>query len=233
MFKRKSSTRNEVTGYDVACSLMAQVGISDHAEPADLTEAARWNSLLGQIINGLVGRGEPRDLPKSLKNEIFIYSSLPKLQVEDILLMLEERQTELRASLRRLSNEEQAAEIIEVVKANVDDPQVQQQISEAVSASSKRQAELDIELRAQEESAARELRKAEAHERKWKVRWSLLQREPVAVLVGALLLVGFSIVLVVAMWTHTAVPEVVVNMLLLILGFFFGQTTSGRSKASE
>lgn len=63
---------------------------------------------------------------------------------------------------------------------------------------------------------------------KWKNRMSLLQREPVAVLVGSVLLVVLSGSLIFAMFFHTPIPEVLSSMVLLILGYFFGQTTSGK-----
>ncbi len=54
----------------------------------------------------------------------------------------------------------------------------------------------------------------------------MLEREPAAVLVGGVLLVVISIALIVAMFAHTPVPEIVSSGFLLILGFFFGQNSS-------
>jgi CheY-like chemotaxis protein len=61
---------------------------------------------------------------------------------------------------------------------------------------------------------------------------SFLARESMASIVGGLLLVVLSVALIVAMFTNTAPPEVVVNAFLLILGYFFGQSAA-RSRGSK
>lgn len=135
--------------------------------------------------------------------------------------------------LEAASRREEREEIRDAVTAAIADPDQSRQLLEQLIEISRNREVSDATLREQLAPAVLEVHKADARDRKWKLWWSLLQREPVAVLVGALLLVGFSGVIVVAMWTHTSVPEVVVNMVLLILGFFFGQTTSGKDKSGE
>ncbi len=63
------------------------------------------------------------------------------------------------------------------------------------------------------------------------MRKSMLEREPAAVLIGGLLLLILTGTLIVGMFTSTEIPEILGNSFLLILGFFFGQTThrGGRS----
>ncbi|WP_432830683.1 hypothetical protein [Dactylosporangium sp. CA-092794] len=70
-------------------------------------------------------------------------------------------------------------------------------------------------------------------ERKWRMRRSLLEREPVAALIGAIILVAIAVALIVGMFAKVAVPEVLANAFLVILGFFFGQPTSGGKAAPE
>jgi uncharacterized membrane protein len=51
-----------------------------------------------------------------------------------------------------------------------------------------------------------------------------------ATLIGAVLLVVLTVVLVIAMFTRTTVPELISNAFLIILGYFFGQASSGKAK---
>ncbi|MEU0542873.1 hypothetical protein ABZ319_23675 [Nocardia sp. NPDC005978] len=143
------------------------------------------------------------------------------------------RKQQLELALASRAAEEQVAKVKERLEHRVSDLDVREELSELLTEAQRRQSELDALLKEAGAVQDREIRNVEIQERRWKMRWSLLQREPVAVLVGALLLVVFSGVVVVAMWTHTDVPEVVINMLLLILGFFFGQSSSGKGNSSE
>jgi len=70
------------------------------------------------------------------------------------------------------------------------------------------------------------LLQVELQERKSAIYRSFLERESVASVVGALLLLGLGAALIVAMFTHTVTTEVVTNSFLLVLGYFFGQATT-------
>lgn len=134
----------------------------------------------------------------------------------------------LHSHLRKATTERELSGIRDLIEETITDPATRRKVEERIDQASDAVAEADASEQARE--AAFELERAKGiqdiRERRWRMWWSLLQREPIAVLVGAVLLIGFSVVLVVAMWTHTEVPEVVLNMILLILGFFFGQSTA-------
>jgi uncharacterized membrane protein len=66
----------------------------------------------------------------------------------------------------------------------------------------------------------------EIDERRSAIRRSWIERESIASIVGAFLLLTLGLTLVVAMFTGTAPTEVVTSGFLLILGYFFGQATS-------
>lgn len=83
-----------------------------------------------------------------------------------------------------------------------------------------------------EEDRHRVLLELERFERRSKVWQRFLERESVATIVGALLLVMLAIVLTIAMFTNVAVSAVISNSFLLILGYFFGQTVA-RGARSE
>ncbi|MEV0467057.1 hypothetical protein AB0I30_21080 [Nocardia tengchongensis] len=125
------------------------------------------------------------------------------------------------------------AEIKDAVESKVADPDVRQQLSALVSEIQRRQDELDAKVRVDADDEAKELRRIEFMERRWRARKSMLDREPAAVLVGAVLLGVLTIALILAMFIHTVVPDVLTSMVLLILGFFFGQTASGKGKPGQ
>ena len=62
-------------------------------------------------------------------------------------------------------------------------------------------------------------------ERRSRVYRSFLERESVATIIGALLLVMLVIAQLTAMFLQTPTSDIVNNAFLLILGYFFGQTT--------
>ncbi|NKY32258.1 hypothetical protein HGA13_04110 [Nocardia speluncae] len=149
-----------------------------------------------------------------------------------LVTLLFQLRRQLRAGLSKSTTDRELSIIREGVEENVSDPDARRKpedliaqhtaVGRAADSEQARDAAFDMEMR----KGIKDLK-----ERRWKMWWSLLQREPIAVLVGAFLLVGFSVMLVVAMFTHTDIPEVMLNMVLLILGFFIvrlsGQVAGG------
>jgi hypothetical protein len=80
---------------------------------------------------------------------------------------------------------------------------------------------VEAALKDQQARLARERRESKAA-----IALSFLQRESVASTVGAILLLGLGITLVVGMFKHVAAPDAITNAFLLILGYFFGQSTT-------
>ncbi|MFJ4090888.1 hypothetical protein ACIPYS_04835 [Kitasatospora sp. NPDC089913] len=81
----------------------------------------------------------------------------------------------------------------------------------------------ELEFRRERELA--ELR-MQLSERRWKLRSAQLARESVAPMIGAALLVGLAITLIIAMFTNVEVSALISNSFLIVLGYFFGQTSS-------
>ena len=69
----------------------------------------------------------------------------------------------------------------------------------------------------------------ELFERRSKVWRSFLERESVASIVGALLLIVLVFSMIIAMFQNIAPSDIVNNSLMLVLGYFFGQTISKAS----
>jgi uncharacterized membrane protein len=117
----------------------------------------------------------------------------------------------------------------------VDDPQERDRLIEAIDRRSEEQRkareELDreqaeVEAARAEASERQQRLKIEIRERRSAIYRSFLERESVASVVGAMLLLALATTLIVAMFTHAATSEVITNAFLLILGYFFGQATT-------
>ncbi|MGW4325434.1 hypothetical protein ACWEKR_06030 [Nocardia sp. NPDC004573] len=135
--------------------------------------------------------------------------------------------------IEQLSQQEQVEEFKDAVDAKVENPLVRRELVDLVAAFALRdQQTTDLEARAaaDAEIAARaaELHRSEMRERKVRLWKSMLDREPVTVLIGSVLLVIMMVAVIVGMFSHTAVPEILSSAFLLILGFFFGQSASRR-----
>jgi hypothetical protein len=134
----------------------------------------------------------------------------------------EEQIKGLRSEVSQVSNDDQRNRLLERI--------------DELEAKMAQQEELDRQVRERRKQESSEANRAtlaleldmQRLERRSRVYQSFLARESVATIVGALLLVGLTVALVVAMFIHTAVPELLANSFLIILGYFFGQTTSRR-----
>ncbi|MEV0544321.1 hypothetical protein [Nocardia salmonicida] len=112
------------------------------------------------------------------------------------------------------------------VESQVKDPELRAELATKLEELAQTTVELGKQvrdIRGSDARASSELRKADA---KWQRRKELMQLDRMAVIVGAFLLVGLATVLTVAMFSHTAIPEILSSAFLLILGFFFGQNSS-------
>ncbi|MFF4194198.1 hypothetical protein [Nonomuraea sp. NPDC001831] len=144
------------------------------------------------------------------------------------LPILLERKRAVIDRIRVVYPQEQLQDVQEVVSRKVDDPEVRDELYGMISSLLSEQRALAEQTAASQlDDIDMALRDIEISERKWRMRWSFLEREPVAILIGAVLLILLGVALVIAMFTATAIPELVASAFLVILGFFFGQTTSG------
>ncbi|MFI7002508.1 hypothetical protein [Nocardia sp. NPDC050175] len=136
--------------------------------------------------------------------------------------------------IEALSQQEQVEEFKGAVEAKVQDPQLRQELIDLISEFAKEQQKLAIESHAEDSTTEMQqaLRSAELRERKWRLWKSMLTREPVAVLVGAVLLGLMTLAMIVAMFIHTTTPEIFSSALLLVLGFFFGQAAGGSNTSN-
>ncbi|MFI5778121.1 hypothetical protein [Nocardia sp. NPDC051570] len=151
-----------------------------------------------------------------------------------LLRLLLHRESYITARIAELSQREQMDEFKDAIEQKVEDPSLRQELSGLLSEIEGRQEEVSREARSRAEVEINtEMRRVELQERKWNMRKSLLDREPAAVLIGAVLLGLITLTLIFATFTHTQMPDIFANAFLLILGYFFGQTTSSRERSSS
>ena len=159
-----------------------------------------------------------------------------------ILPILLERKALILDRIRDLRPEEQLNNLRADVTENVDDPLVREQFLDIINHRFEEEREAREKL--DRESAKTENERVDAwereqrvqieiRERKWAIYHSFIERESMASIIGAILLLALAAVLVVGMFTHTTPPEVVANAFLLVLGYFFGQTTTRAQSARE
>jgi len=72
--------------------------------------------------------------------------------------------------------------------------------------------------------------KTELFERRSKVWFSLLERESAATIIGGILLLIILIAHIFAIFCKFSIPEILNNAFLIILGYFFGQSTNDLQK---
>ena len=115
---------------------------------------------------------------------------------------------------------------------------LQHEVSDLEESSRKlKQQSTEIERAQQELKASSDIEitrlRLEVFERRSKVWRSFLERESVATLVGGILLLVIGAAILVSMFLRLTISDIVSNTFLLILGYFFGQSTSKSSAKTE
>lgn len=158
-----------------------------------------------------------------------------------ILPILLERKQLILDRLRDLSSSERVSNLQELVGSIPDislRSNLETQLASLEAESQRLRAEKAEVQAAQEEASLTtvslieqkrfELERLERRSAVWR---AFLERESVATVLGAILLLALVITLIVAMFTKTTVPDLVSNAFLIILGYFFGQASARRSEA--
>ncbi|MFG1794528.1 hypothetical protein [Nocardia sp. NPDC049149] len=216
-------TSSDISGKTYA-SLFQQNGMNGHdLEKLSLPELRAAYDLVLDFPEGWVA---PDGSPLSASPSFEILK-------DDIRPRLRNLKSFIRDLVSRLEAKEQVVALQGAVKAKVQDPELRADLTSLIADFAREQQRTALEAKSTEaaEKMRQAVHEAEIKERNWQ-RWKLmLEREPVAVLVGAVLLGVLTLALVVAMFIHTDVPEILASGFLLILGFFFGQAAgSGRSE---
>lgn len=80
------------------------------------------------------------------------------------------------------------------------------------------------ETRKLDQEIARANVKRESFESRWKLFRQMLERESIASIMGAILMLFITLAIIMGMFTGKAAPDILGNAFLVILGYFFGQS---------
>jgi hypothetical protein len=143
--------------------------------------------------------------------------------------MLLERKSMILRRICELRPQKQLGDLEEVIFRTVGDPEARQALLASIESTKKEQKAQGQFLRLQAEHTFQERLRTMAFaqglsERKSAMHRKWLERESVASIIGALLLLSLGIALIIAMFTHTIASQIVTSSFLLILGYFFGQS---------
>jgi ABC-type transport system involved in cytochrome c biogenesis permease subunit len=153
-----------------------------------------------------------------------------------ILPILLERKSLILTRLAELRGSQGIDSLRQLIVRSVPDPSVRERLeSDLAQLEEARETERQAAQAAAQSDieAVRQtmLLKVEALERRSQVVRSFLERESIAAIVGAFLLIVFAVSIVAAMFANVAVGEIVSSAFLLILGYFFGQSVGqGRGR---
>ena len=164
-------------------------------------------------------------------NEAFEIGILPifyerkQLILERIRLIKnsERKVDNLRDLVEHLNNEEAKAKLL----SEIDKLEAAQFESQKLQAE---QNKVVIEQSREDERLKSELNKITLFKERSKIWLSFLERESVATIVGAVLLIIITITQIVAVFSKIPTSEILNNSFLVILGYFFGQAVSQRSE---
>ena len=157
------------------------------------------------------------------------------------LPVLLERKSMILRRIAVLRPQAQLSDLEKIVANTVEDPQERESLLKSIETSKEvavvqaRSLQLQAEQTDQERERSMRLQ-FELKERASALRRSWFERESVASIVGALLLVSLGAAVIISMFTHTPTSQIVTSSFLLILGYFFGQagsTKRSRGKSSK
>lgn len=177
------------------------------------------NNLTGLTLDELF---KVRDNLRMLMSEYTYGDTMPA----PIYRFLESEEYRVTKQIGILEQQDRIQELKGEVGSHVEDPEVREELSEKIDALAAALQVLAAQAQDRTAEDARLTRDLKTAEAKWQRTKELIQIDRVAVIVGAALLLGFATVLVVAMFKHVEVPEILSSAFLLILGFFFGQNTA-------
>ena len=154
-------------------------------------------------------------------------------------LVLFRMKGQILTRIQQLESAEEVGELRQLIVKHVQDP-ARSEIIEKIEEAERSAYERHEKAREVEEAQVKEKSKVEAEvmlmeaegkrfERRAKTWQTLLGRESVATVVGAIILILMSIALLIAMFTGIETSEIVGNAFLVILGYFFGQAVGRRA----
>ena len=151
----------------------------------------------------------------------------------DIIPLLLERKKLILERIRELKAKEQIVGLRDLAGKSLDN-EIRTKIESAINefkkqseASYMQSQEVDAKLQEEKSSEQQKARLSmEMAERKAEIWHKFLEKESVATLVGATILLLLTVIMVIAMFNELKTTEILNNAFMIILGFFFGQAAS-------
>ncbi|MBD2103593.1 hypothetical protein [Leptolyngbya sp. FACHB-261] len=169
------------------------------------------------------------------EGKIFVTSSKSNAQFEiGILPLLLDRKKLILEKIRILSSNEKIETIQDLIN-RVNNEEIKKKLEKEVNelrdeAQRLREQSKEVEQEQNQERVKSQADLAklniELFERRSKVWFTLLERESAATILGGILLFIILIAHVTAIFTKFSIPEILNNAFLIILGYFFGQSTN-------
>lgn len=155
-----------------------------------------------------------------------------------VLPLLLQRKKLILERIKTLRPQEQLVSIRQDVADNLVDGDLKEQVLHLIDSRLAGELKLTQRLKRESETVDRQAAARAAQMRldvelkaqRSEIYKSLLERETVAGVVGPVLLFLFAVALIAAMFLRTPISSAVSDGFLLVLGYFFGQTTSRKPK---
>ncbi|MGV9678534.1 hypothetical protein ACWDSJ_24910 [Nocardia sp. NPDC003482] len=150
--------------------------------------------------------------------------------VADALDYFENIRRSIAERVVQVPAQQQMTQIRDAVETQVKDPTERENLLSKIAELESKYAQVVDQFHSYTDAHEAKIFDIQVAERRFKLRTSLLEREPAAVIIGGILLTLMTLALIGGMYSHTSTPDVLSNAYLLILGFFFGQTVGVRKK---
>lgn len=212
---------DQIQRYDLPKLNSALDRINDTLANADSIKPVRFsmNAEVGLVIpkSSAESSLEISITPLLLERKQLILDRIKELQEEKIEI------NDLRDLVDQLENDDLKDKLSEQIERL----EAAQTASEKIQAE---QAQTSRKLMEEDEKIQYELSKINLFREKSKVWLSFIERESVATVIGALLLLVITTAQIVAIFTNITTSEILNNSFLVILGYFFGQATSRQDR---
>lgn len=151
------------------------------------------------------------------------------------LPLLLERKSMILRRIGILRPQAQLNDLEKIVAETVEDEGERESLLKSIGISKEEATAQAHSLQLQTEQTEQERERVmrlqvEVKERTSAMRRAWFERESVASIVGALLLISLGAAVIISMFTHTAASQIVTSSFLLILGYFFGQAGSNKQR---
>lgn len=208
---------NQINEYDLKGLTSALERINDAISNADSIKPVRF----------IIGSEASVVIPKSSFEGNIEISITPILLERKGLILdrirhLQEEKVEIN-DLRDLIGQLEDNDLKEKLSEQIEKLELAKVASETIQAE---QAQVSKELLKEDEKIKYELSKINLFRERSKIWLSFIERESVATVIGAFLLIVITATQIIAIFTKVTTSEILNNSFLVILGYFFGQATS-------